>query len=74
MDRAGLLPASYLDEPDQFHLRSDNARRTDQSGQALFTGLYPPESDALASPEAASDPSYVPCVCVSVNNVQLAKR
>ena len=43
-----FLPASWLDDTDTFHLRSDNSQRTLESAQALFSGLYPTSSDAQA--------------------------
>ena len=39
---SGVLPADYFGNEDKFFLRSDNSQRTIQSGQALFTGMYPP--------------------------------
>lgn len=49
VDRLGFLPPSWLDDPDDFHLRSDDVLRTLQSAQALFEGLYPPQTDKLAT-------------------------
>ena len=51
VDRLGFLPPSWLDDPEAFHLRSDDVLRTLQSAQALFEGLYPPETDKLTSKE-----------------------
>ena len=41
---SGVLPSSYFGNEDAFFLRSDDTDRTIQSGQALFTGMYPPAS------------------------------
>lgn len=49
VDKVGLIPPTWLDDPSQFHLRSDNALRTEESGQALFSGLYPEATDRLAA-------------------------
>ena len=32
---------TYEEDPGLFFLRADNSRRTQMSGQALFSGLYP---------------------------------
>lgn len=60
VSRQPLLPASWLDDPDTFHLRSDDAERTQESGQALFSGLYPADTDQLASVKLV--PGQVPVV------------
>ena len=39
---SGVLPSSYFGNEHAFFLRSDDTDRTIQSGQALFTGMYPP--------------------------------
>ena len=40
-----MLPSSYVGHEDAFFLRSDDTDRTIQSGQALFTGMYPPATE-----------------------------
>lgn len=46
--KSGVLPSSYFGNEDAFFLRSDDTDRTIQSGQALFTGMYPPATEGDA--------------------------
>lgn len=83
VDKVGLIPPTWLDDPSQFHLRSDNALRTEESGQALFSGLYPEATDRLAAKATSGIPvvpfyvededtdtmTYNPTRCPGINNL-----